>query len=185
MSGRLKLITGPVGEPVLPEDVRLYGRISSDVTDATLNLLIASARQEAEGYQNRAYIAQTWELVFDSFPICPIRIPLPPLISLVSVAITDISGTVTAMSLTDFIVDSSGANGSINLKYGKNWPSVIPEYAGVVIRFTAGYGDSDFVVPDRVKTAIILGAVYRYDNPGGPMPDAFFMELDLDKIQTV
>lgn len=185
MSGRLKQITGPVQEPVTVDDLRLYGRISSDVTDAALASLLASARQQAENYQNRAFITQTWELVFDSFPDYPVQIPLPPLVFLVSVTITDITGTVTPMTLTDFITDTSGGKGTISLKYNKYWPSVIPERAGVVIRFICGYGADGSDVSERVKLAIYLGALWYYDHPGEPMTPAFFAELDPDAIRVV
>lgn len=185
MSGRLKLITDAAIEPVAPADLRSFGRVSSDVEDSALIPLIVTARQQAEGYQNRAYITQTRELVFDSFPCCPIRIPLPPLISLVSVTVTDINGAVTTMTLTDFVVDTSGACGQISLKYNKSWPSVIPERAGVVIRFTAGYGEVAELVPGKIKIAIIVGALWLYDHPGEPMTDLFHALLDDDRVQAV
>lgn len=185
MNGRLKLYTAPTVEPVVPADLRLFGRISSDVTDGTLTPIIAAARQQAENYQNRAFITQTWELVFDGYPTCPIRIPKAPLISLVSVKVTSIAGVVTTMTLTDFLVDTSGINGQISLKYGKSWPAVIPERAGVVIQFTCGFGAAASNVPDRIKVAIETGALWLYDHPGEPMTDAFNLLLDLDRIQPV
>jgi uncharacterized phiE125 gp8 family phage protein len=185
MSGRLKLITKPAIEPVTVDDVRLFGRMPDDVDDEAIEPLIASARKAAEEYQGRAYITQTWELVFDSFPACPIQIPKPPLLTLVSVQVTDITGSLTTMTLTDFLVDPSGACGTISLKYGKSWPAVIPERAGVVIRFTCGYGPAASDVPDRVKMAIIFGAVFRHFDTESQLPDAFYRELDDDCIRMV
>jgi len=185
MSGRLKLITDAAIEPVTPADLRSFGRISSEVVDADLIPLIVTARQLAENYQNRAYVTQTRELVFDAFPDCPIQIPLPPLISLVSVVVTDINGTVTTMTLTDFVVDTSGACGQISLKYNKSWPSVIPERAGVVIRFTAGYGAVAELVPGKIKTALTVGALWLYDHPGEAMTDLFYTLLNDDRVQSV
>lgn len=182
MQGRLKLITGPAVEPVLPADLRTFGRLSSDVADGTLTPLIKAAREAAEAYQNRAYITQIWELIFDGYPCGVIDIPKPPLVSLTSVTVTDINGTVTAMNTADFVVDTTAAKGSISLRYGKYWPGVIPERAGVAIRFTCGYGAAGANVPDRVKIAIALGALFRYDNAEGEMPEAFYRELDPDRI---
>jgi uncharacterized phiE125 gp8 family phage protein len=185
MSGRLKLYAGPAIEPVSVADLRLFGRISSDVTDATLTPLIVSARKQAEKLQNRAFVTQTWDLVFDSFPTCPIRIPMPPLISLVSVTITSITGAVTTMTLTDFVVDSSGGCGQISLKYNKYWPSVITERAGVVIRFTCGYGAAAANVPDDLQKAVAVGALWLYDHPSEPMTKLFYDLLGSDGIVSV
>lgn len=185
MAGRLRLITPPATEPVTSTDLRLYGRIPSDVPDLALAPLITAARQQAEQYQSRAYITQTWELVFDGFPVGAIALPVSPLLGLTSVTVTDITGTVTTVPTSDFVVDTSGSVGTISLKYGKSWPSVTPEKAGVVIRFTAGYGATDTDVPDRVKTAIILAALWRYDNTDAELPKAFFMELDSDRVGQV
>lgn len=185
MDGRSQLITGPAIEPVVPADLRLYGHLSADVSDATLTPLITAARQMAEDHQNKAYLTQTRELIFDGFPATPIRIPHPPIISLVSVKITDITGAVTTMTLTDFIVDMSGGVAQISLKYGKYWPVVIPEWSGVAVRYTCGYGATATTVPEIVKTAIILGALFRYDNADAPMTAAFFQLLDFDQIRPV
>jgi uncharacterized phiE125 gp8 family phage protein len=182
MGGRLKRITPPAVEPVLPADLRTFGRISTDVADATLTSIIKMARELAENYQNRAYITQTWELIFDEFPALPLDIPLPPLVSLVSVNVTDIDGVTTAMTLTDFTVDTSGGKGRIFLKYGEDWPSVIPEYAGVVFRFTCGYGSAGASVPSATLIAIELGALWIYDHPGEAMTEAFYRILDPERV---
>lgn len=186
MTGRLKLATPPATEPVLPADLKTFGRIPADVADATLTPLIIAAREAAEEYLNRALITQSWDMVLDGFPCGLIHLPRPPLISLTSVTVTDVAGSVTAMNISDFVVDTSGAVGSIALKYGKYWPSVIPERAGVVIRYSCGYGDAA-AVPQRIKTAIIYGALWQYDHPGENIayPQAFYDLLSIDRIEPV
>ncbi len=181
MAGRLKLITPPATEPVIPADLRLFGRIPGEVEAAQLEPLIAAAREAAEAHLNRAIITQTWEMVLDYYPCCPISVPLPPLISLQAVTITDIAGNTTTMQTTDFVVDASGCKGEISLRYGKSWPSVTPERAGVVIRFMAGYGDAD-AVPQRIKEAIIVHALAAYDSPGEPVPEVFYTLLNADRV---
>jgi uncharacterized phiE125 gp8 family phage protein len=184
MEWRTKLITAPATEPVTPADLRLFGRIPSDVSDATLTPLIKSAREAAEDYQNRAYITQAWELIGDTIPTCDIDLPLPPAIALTSVTITDTTGTATTVPTTDFTLDTSGGKARLSLKYGKNYPAVTPEKAGVAIRWTCGYGAAS-AVPERIKTAIILGALWYYDHPAEPMTEAFFKELDANRLTPV
>jgi uncharacterized phiE125 gp8 family phage protein len=184
MAGRLKLITPPASEPVTAADLKAYGRIPSDAADADLVKLIKSAREAAEKHLNRALITQTWELVYDGFPCLPLAMPMPPLATLVSINVTDINGATTALTLSDFIVDVSGVKGSLALKYGKFWPSLIPEYAGVAIRFTCGYGEAT-AVPERMATVIKLGALWYYDHPDEALPQGFFDELNPDRVVPV
>jgi uncharacterized phiE125 gp8 family phage protein len=185
MAGRLKLITAPASEPVTTADLRAFGRISEDVPDATLVPLIIAARQQAEAHLNRALINQVWELIFDRFPRMPVSIARPPLVSLTSVTITDITGSTTTMATSDFVVDTSGVCGMLALKHGKAWPAVTPETGGVAIRFTAGYGAAAADVPETFRIAIMLGALSLRDNPLEPLPKAFFDMLTPERVMPV
>ena len=59
--------------------VYVIERAPATYEDALITGLIKAAREYCEGYQNRAYITQTWELILDAFPDSVIQIPLPPL----------------------------------------------------------------------------------------------------------
>jgi uncharacterized phiE125 gp8 family phage protein len=185
MAGRLKLITGPAAEPVTAADLRAFGRISSDVLDATLTPLLAAARQLAEDYLNRALINQTYELVYDDFPDLPFSLPMPPLSALTSAKVTDTTGAVTTMDNSDFVVDSSGGMASMNLKNGKAWPAVTPGYAGVAIRYVTGYGATGASVPDSIKLAIKAAALSMYDNPSADFSAVFHALLDPERVMPV
>ena len=54
-------------------------RAPVSLEDTLLTGFITAAREYCEGYQNRAYITQTWKLLLDEFPDSVIQIPLPPL----------------------------------------------------------------------------------------------------------
>jgi hypothetical protein len=59
-------------------DIILRG--GATVEDSLVSGLIQAAREDCEGFQNRAFITQTWELWRDEFPENNyIDIPLPPL----------------------------------------------------------------------------------------------------------
>jgi len=87
---------------------------STVVEDDLINALIATARQYAEDFQNRAYISQTWELWLDKFPDKNyIEIPLPPLQVPAITAGTFVTGTVyriLTIGDTDFTLVGASAN---------------------------------------------------------------------------
>lgn len=182
----LTLKTPPAIEPVTVSEVMEFGRITADdlATYSNMERLIKSARQKAESYQNRSLVTQKWELTLDNYPRLPLEFPNPPLVSVQSVVITDIDGTVTSMTMTDFTIDTSGVKGRIDLKYGCTWPNVTPETAGIKINYTAGYGNPESV-PDDTKTAIAIAALHRFDDPFGDIPQAFYRLLDSNRIQPV
>lgn len=179
------LITPPTVEPVVPADVRQYGHMSADVSDAMLTPLITAARMNAEKYQSRAYITQTWDLVCDNYPPLPIKLPTPPLLALLSVTITALDGVITTMDITKFRTDKSGGVGCISLLYGEAWPITLPEWAGVVFRYTCGYGATAVTVPLLTRQAIIFGALWMFDHADESLPPAFFQLLSPDRIELV
>ena len=75
----LTIVTAPTIEPVTVAETREHLRIDEDDEDALLTTFIEIARDYCEGYQNRAYITQTWDLWLDDFPDSPFKIPFPPL----------------------------------------------------------------------------------------------------------
>ena len=177
----LKLITPPAAEPVALADIKAHLRITGTDEDALLTAMIEAARDYCEKYQNRAYITQTWELALDRFPPenyirifnLPlqavsenyIRIPLPPLQSDLSVKYYGTDDTEYTFPVTDYQVDIHSQPGRVVLGYGKSWPSITLRPAnGVIITFTAGYGDTADDVPEGVKQAIKVLVGNMYEN---------------------
>lgn len=58
--------------------VSVIKRVPVSLEDTLLSGFITAARQYSEGFQNRAFITQTWELALDDWP-GTIQVPLPPL----------------------------------------------------------------------------------------------------------
>ena len=123
-----------------------------------INSYITSAREYCEGFQNRAYITQTWELWLDGFPCKDvIDIPLPPLISVSSVKYYDYLNSESTLDPAYYFVDTKSEPGRICLNYGYLWPStVLRHYNGVCITFVAGYGATSASVPQKARQAILL-----------------------------
>lgn len=188
---RLTVITRPALEPVTADEVKTHTHVSHSAEDALIASWIKSARELAEGYQRRAYITQTLELSFDEFPETPLYLPRSPLISVVSVTYTDYLNADTVIAAADYIVDTGGEPGRIDLAYSAEWPVVtLRSLNSVRIRFTAGYGASANDVPANVKDAIMLYCAYRYNNRQGQeqtgdvsdIPETFWTLLRHDRI---
>jgi uncharacterized phiE125 gp8 family phage protein len=183
----LKLITAPAQDPVTLPEFKEYQRgIDGNDFDITITTLTKAAREAAQDYQNRAFFTQTYELSFDSFPNMPIKIPRPPLQSLVAVKYTDVNGLETTMNINDFVIDKRSEPGRIAFKSGKQWPSVkLQEIDSVVFQFIAGHSDIN-KVPNVVKLAYMVFITHRLDNPGSDdIPQAFYSLLGTDRLVPV
>ena len=138
----LLLVKPPVMEPVSLADMKLHLRVDIDDDNALITSLITAAREFAEDYQSRQFIAATWDLLLDAFPPGgrPIVIPCPPLMSIASVGYVDTDGEEKTLTEDeDFEVDADTDPGRIRPVYGETWPSVRDQMNAVRIRFVTGY----------------------------------------------
>lgn len=178
----LKLVTAPTEEPVTLADAKAHLRLDGTDEDSLVTSLITAARQWCEGYQNRAYVTQTWDLVLDAWPRDSepdrVRIPLPPLQSVASVKYMDADGVQATMPASDYLVDVASQPGRLVLAYGKSWPTVtLQPAAGIEIRFTAGYGAAT-AVPETVKQAIKLLVGNWYENREAVLTGTISKEIE-------
>ncbi len=189
----LKLFTAPAEEPITLVEAKAHLRVDGSAEDTLITSLIVAARQWCEGYQNRAYVTQTWDMVLDEWPgdPCPdrIRIPLPPLQSVASVKYKGTDGIQVVMPAADYLVDLASQPGRLVLGYGKSWPTAtLQPAAAIEVRFTAGYGAAA-VVPETVKQAIklLVGHLYEHreatsDDELPEVPFAVKALLGLERI---
>jgi uncharacterized phiE125 gp8 family phage protein len=185
----LKLITAPTEEPVTIDDVKLHTRIDHATEDSLLSIWISSGRKLAEDYQRRAYLSQTWEMSFDTWPTLPALFSRGPIISVDSFKYYDYLDTETTYALTNFTLDYDSDPGRIDLAYSVTWPAVtLRSINSVKIRFTCGYGSNASDVPATVKDAIMLYVAYRNENrvaESGSAPVQFYDILRPDRLYTV
>jgi len=144
-------------------------RAPVSLEDSLLSGFITAAREWCEGFQNRAYITQTWELLLDKFPDSVIQIPLPPLqwaiATDMSITYYDTALAPHVIATADYQVDVDSYKGRVCPAYGKSWPTtVLRPMNGVVVQYKAGYGDAANSVPEMVRLAIKVLAGHMYEN---------------------
>lgn len=163
-------ITAPTVEPVSLAQAKKHLRVTDDDEDALIETAIRASRRNAERFLGRALVTQTWELVIDEFPDAEIKIPLPPLQSVLSIKYDDGSGVEQTLDTADYDVDAASEPGWV--VPASSWPSTIDAINAVRIRFVCGYppdttnspGDLVGNIPDDICHAILLnlGSLYAH-----------------------
>jgi uncharacterized phiE125 gp8 family phage protein len=166
---RWKVTSPPLEEPLDKDQVKLALRIDQDDEDDFIDELITSARKYVEEECRRALITQTLLLSLPYFPwgtYVPwirerggvLRLPRPPLQSIVSVKFTDTSGVLQTLSPALYQVSAFSDHEPAELApvYGTYWPVVQPVLDAVQIQYKAGFGDTADKVPVEARRAMML-----------------------------
>jgi uncharacterized phiE125 gp8 family phage protein len=197
--GRLVLVTAPEQEPVSLAEVKAHLRVDHDNDDALLGALIVAAREHLDGrdgWLGRALMPQTWQLVMDHFPFATdrylgirypepewfaIRVPLPPLISVVSIKYIDSEGEEQILAEEQYVVDTASEPARIYPAYGTTWPTTRCIPNAVTVDFECGYpfGEPEgcppvapVTVPRPIRMAMLGLVAHWYENRvvSGPAP---------------
>lgn len=183
----LKLKAPPAVEPVILEEVKPQLRIDDDDTsyDEQLESLIVAAREWCEGYQNRAYITQTYELALDCWPyVRKMKLPRPMLQSIESLKYTDSEGITVTWGDSNYSADDYSEPGYLVAK--TCWPSVcLAPVNGIIVTYVAGYGNSAESVPVKTRQAIILLVKHWFEFGECDPPPAVTSLLNLDRVVPV
>ena len=131
--------------------------------DPLLNLLIKTARQQAEQELHRYLITQTLEYWDDDFDRP--KIHLPPLTSVTHIKYVDILGVEQTLAADQYLVNSKARNAPTTIEeaYGIVWPSVRDQANSVTVRFVAGYGAAADV-PACIKQWMLLRIRTMWEN---------------------
>lgn len=163
----LRLITAPAEPAVSLEEAKKHLRVDHTDDDVLIAAYIEAATAHVDGlmgFLGRALVDQVWELVLDAFPANEIKVPLPPLIEVLSVKYDDSAGNEFTVNPSDYSVDNVSEPGWI-LPAG-SWPATFDGINAVRIRYRAGYLDTSSPpvtkVPEDIKSAIklIAGTLY-------------------------
>ena len=160
----LKLITGPVIEPVTITEAKLHLRVDHSDEDTFITNLIKVAREWVEDATWRALLTQTWEMRLDTWPTLPLQMPKAPLQSIVSIKYMDEDGVESTVDSSVYDVDTYSEPGRIFFKKNQVWPSVnLYERGAVRIQFKAGWLAA-VNVPYKLKAAMLLFIGHLYEN---------------------
>lgn len=163
----LRLITPPAERPVSLEEAKEHLRVDHIDDDAKILLCIDAVTEHVgyeDGFLGRALIDSTWELVLDAFPENELKIPLPPLIEVLSIKYDDAAGNEFTLDPSEYTVDTVGEPGWV--VPGSSWPATFAGINSVRIRFRAGYLDTSSpplsVIPADIKAAMLMmiGTMY-------------------------
>lgn len=165
----LRLITAPTVEPVALADAQEHLRAAIGGTDAMLiEAYLQAAREAVENHTRRALMPQTWELRLPEFPVGAITLPLPPVLSVVSVRYTSAAGADTLLDPAAYQIEApAGPTAQPALLWpavGTTWPGTrLDDRAAVRVRFQAGYANAG-AVPAALRAAILLVLGELYEN---------------------
>lgn len=169
----LHLITAPARYPVTLIQAKAQCRVDDNAHDAELDALIEAVTAKydgANGSLGLALVQQTWELRIAQF-CTPIKLPLPPFVSLTSVKYLDTAGAEQTVSASVYeVVDRGLERSLLQPKYGQFWPAVtLPDRADAVrVRFVAGYASVENgallgTIPRAILHALLLEIEQLYD----------------------
>lgn len=174
----LQRITAPSVEPLTLEETKAHLRVTHTDDDALIAIYIAAATSHVDGqygFLGRALVRQTWELVLDAFPAVTnndgvIRIPLPPLLEVVSIKYDDSAGNEQTLGSTQYYADTVSQPGWV-VPITAGWPTTIDAINAVRIRFTCGYPPSNdspddlrFNIPRAIRHGLLLHVGWMYEH---------------------
>lgn len=167
----LVLKTAPTVLPASVAEIKTHLRISHAADDAYLAAVASAVAEWIDGYSGhlrRALLTQTWYARMRDWPEgCRVRLPLPPLQSVVAVTYYDASNVLQTFGAGNYHVTApNGGAGEIELAALASWPAVYDRPDAISIEFVAGYGNAAANVPAPIRQAALLIAGDMYANRG-------------------
>lgn len=164
----------PAADVVSLADMKEYLRVDHDDDDLVIEAIGRAVIQRldgSDGYLRRALVSQIWDYKLSCFPSCGnyIRLPLPPLIDVISVKHIDKNGAEQTVSESVYHVAGLRGQGRISLRDGQAWPDVATAWPDpITIRYVAGYVDVSASptgnVPEPIIQAVKMTSAHLYDN---------------------
>ena len=144
----------PTTEPLTLTEIKAQVVAHQSDDDTILAAYGVVAREEAEGYMNRALFTQTWKLEQSDWAD-EMRLPMAaPLQSVSSVQYYDAAGTLAALASSAYIVDTTAIPGRVLRAPNQVWPALQADRAmRVVITYVCGWSAAA-QIPERIKQGL-------------------------------
>jgi uncharacterized phiE125 gp8 family phage protein len=154
----LIVIEQPDAEPISLTEAQAHCRVDSSDDADYLTALIEAARDYAEWFQGRTYITRVYELSEKYVAGEAIALIRGPVQTVDAVSAADSDGVLTALTDDEYTVDMYQHIPTVTVS------SVPTGTLGIVIEYTAGYGDEPSDVPQRIRQAILLLIGHWYEH---------------------
>lgn len=181
----LKIVSGPVVEPITVIEAREHLRLDDDVDKAQVMSYIVAVREWAENYTGRHFISRTMQMFLDGAPtkdtplwegmrtgpditdynnfiefdVCPVQ-------SVSSIKYYNDSDEQFTWDASNYYVDVISHPAKIVLRTGGTFPTDLRPANGLEINFTSGYGDNNTDVPEAVRVAMLQYMTFIYEHRG-------------------
>ena len=175
---QITITTDVAGEPVTRAQQKAHSKIDHTDEDSLVDSLISAARRHVESATGRAMVERTYRADLPGFAD-DIRLPFPPLQSIVSIkyystaspsVFTTLSDTTSSPLVTSTLYRVDLPKGRILRAYGSVLPDADVRHDAVQITFKAGYAPTgsplDYTAPveDDLRAAVKLIAADMYEN---------------------
>jgi len=165
----VRLVSDSTELPVSFSEARDYLYLTEDDRDKfgrlRLQLQAAVGLCERQISGHRSFVRKTYDGILAEFPAGRIEIPLPPLYSSTSIAISYYDGDnalQTLSSTTWDVVAPSDLPAFVQPKTNESWPATYTRPDAVTVRFVAGWRDQD-KVPAQLKVACLMRLEQLWD----------------------
>ncbi len=172
------LLAPPTKEPISLDEAKLHLRVSLDEDNTLILGLIASARDYLEKATGRQFLTATYRLSVACFDACCLRLPYPPVQSLVGtyvdslgasqplgITYVDSAGVTQTLATTVYGVDTDSQPGRLYLQPSQSWPSLYSTPHPVQVTYTAGYRTPAqlFARHGSLRSALLLLVGHLYE----------------------
>ena len=160
-----EVTTAPSIEPITNSDVKTYARIDGSSENTLINGFIQAVREATEKFLGRALINQTITVSMDSWPVSPIELPRPPLVSVTEVRTLGEDGSEAVYSSDNYFIRTNPEPGQLVIKFEKTEPINTDRYfGGYEVEYVAGYGSSVDNIPEAIRLGMTLWVADVYEN---------------------
>lgn len=157
----LRLITALTSTPVSLAEAKAWLRVETDAENSLITALIEAATGMIEQVTGLAIVAQTWELVLDSFADS-ILLPKGPVTGVTSVKYIDPDSVEQTLGASNYALDAVSEPQWLVRAADASWPAIASGVNTVTIRFTAEVTRAADLA--SLKTAILMLVAHWHGN---------------------